>query len=128
MGGQVNGQQVDPLTFILAQIAMHYGPPGEEQRLQKMNNLLTFHRKRGESTEALLTRFMSVRHQSEVGGNVVVNHEGLSMILMKAVGVSSDQFLQLTERWNHRLPINDAEFSQLTTSLRRMGRIIERAP
>ena len=34
-GGLINGQQVDPLTFILAQVAMHYGPLGEEQRLQK---------------------------------------------------------------------------------------------
>ena len=56
--GQVNGQQLDPLTFILAQIAMHYGPLGEKQLLQKMNDLLTFHRKRGESSETLLTRFL----------------------------------------------------------------------
>ena len=42
-GGQIGGQQLDPVTFLLTQLAAHYAPFGEEQRVSGMVDLMSFH-------------------------------------------------------------------------------------
>ena len=43
-GGMVNGSQLDPVTFLLAQLAAHAAPLGEETRLQIVGELINLHR------------------------------------------------------------------------------------
>ena len=53
--------------------------------------------------------------------------ETASLMLLKAVGVSPEQFQALTQPFGLRLPNTDDEFIQLTHHLRRMGHIVERS-
>ena len=42
-GGQVGGHNLGPVTFLLTQLAAHYAPFGEEQRVTAMQELMSFH-------------------------------------------------------------------------------------
>eukprot|EP00971_Amphidinium_carterae_P228494 4532160-Amphidinium_carterae.1 len=64
-----------------------------------------------------------MRAQQEGGG--MLGMEPLTLILLRAVGVSHNQFSQLVQPLGGRLPQTEAELLQLTTSLRRMGHIFE---
>ena len=41
-GGNVGGHQLSPVTFLLTQLAAHYAPFGEEQRITAMTELMSF--------------------------------------------------------------------------------------
>jgi hypothetical protein len=60
-GGIVNGQQVDPVTFLLTHLATHFAPLGEETRLQAMTALMQFQRQPAEQTDSLISRFLTRR-------------------------------------------------------------------
>ena len=57
------------------------------------------------------------------------HHRGiLAWLLIRAVGVSDSQLIQLLQPFGGALPAGEQQFSELTNSIRRMGRIIEQAP
>ena len=57
-GGQINGEQVDPVTYLLTNLATQFAPLGGESRLQATRELFEFSRRRSETTDALLSRFL----------------------------------------------------------------------
>ena len=128
-GGQVGGNQVDPVTFLLSHLSMNFAPLGEEQRLSAVTELMHFARQRGESIDALLSRFMTLRFRAAQGqAGVTMSWEGYSWLVLRACGVSTNQLMQLLQRFDDKYPSDEREYNTLATSLRRMGHMLEGAP
>ena len=127
-GGIVNGVQLDPVSYLLHGLSARFGPLDEESRLRATQDLLSFSRRQGETVDTLISRFELVRSRARNEGGGVLSVETAALILLRACGVSSDQFQTLTQPFGLRLPNNDAEFAQMGHHLRRMGHIVERFP
>ena len=126
-GGFVNGQQVDPITYLLHGLSQRFAPLDDELRLRATQDLLGFSRRGNETVDALISRFEIVRQRARIEGGGAVSIETASLMLLKAVGVSPEQFQSLTQPFGLRLPNTEDEFLQLTHHLRRMGHIVERS-
>jgi len=125
-GGLVNGQQVDPVTFLLSHLAQHFAPLGEESRLTALTELMNFHRNGHESIDSLLSRFQTLRFRATQGGNgMTMNWEGYTWLLLKACRVNHQQLLQILQPYQGRFPNNEMEFNAVQLTLRRMGHILE---
>ena len=125
-GGVVNGQQLDPVSYLLHGLSVRFGPLDDEVRLRAAQDLLNFGRRQGEGTDTLLSRFEIVRQRARAeGGGATVSTETASLILLRAVGVNHGQFQQLTQPFGFRLPSNEAEYLQMCSAIRRLGHIVE---
>ena len=127
-GGLVNGVAVDPLTFLMHSLQERFGNLGEEVRVQAITELMSFHRRGHEPIDALLVRFDSIRTRAAEQGGAIVSIQGVTWILLRAIGVSDTQLIQLLMPFQGLFPATEAELTQLKTALRRMGHILERAP
>jgi hypothetical protein len=127
-GGLINGVQVDPLTYVMHALQERFGNLGEEIRVQSITELMSFHRKGNEPVDSLLVRFDSIRSRAAEQGGAVVGVQGVAWILLRAIGITDQQLIQLLAPFNGLFPANEAELNQLKTSLRRMGHILERTP
>ena len=54
--------------------------------------------------------------------------EVASLVLLRACGVNQQQFRQLTQQWQNRLPATEDQLQTLLVSLRRLGHIVEHFP
>ena len=128
-GGVVNGQQLDPVSFLIHGLSSRFSPLDDEIRIRAAQDLLHFQRKGNEAVDILITRFETIRARARTeGGGANISTESAALILLRAVGVSAEQFQRLTQPFGLRLPNTEAEFAQLSHSLRRMGHIIEHHP
>ena len=55
-GGLVMGVHQDPVNYLLYMLAQQFAPLGEEARMKAMCELMSFHRERNESIDAILNR------------------------------------------------------------------------
>ena len=125
-GGIVNGQQLDPISYLLHGLSVRFGPLEDEVRLRAAQDLLNFTRRNGEGTDNLLSRFEIVHQRARAeGGGATVSTETASLLLLRAVGVNHGQFQQLTQPFGYRLPTNEAEYLIMTSAIRRLGHIVE---
>ena len=91
-----------------------------------MQELMGFHRRQGEDTDALVARYRTLRHRAaQNGGGMLMNWEGYTWLLLRACGVNSTQPMQLLSPWQGRFPATQNEFEDLQVQLRRMARILE---
>ena len=127
-GGTVNGTQTDPLTFLMYQLSTRFARLGEEVRLGAVGDLLSFGRESNERIDMLLTRFDTTRMRAAETGGLALSYAGLSWLLIRAVGVSDSQLIQLLQPLGGALPADEQQFTELKGAIRRMGRIIENAP
>ena len=67
-GGVINGVRLDPVTYLMTQLAAHFAPLGEEARLASMGEIMSFHRNPSESTDALIARVRILRWRAAQGG------------------------------------------------------------
>ena len=127
-GGAINGVQVDALTWVMHELAVRYARLSEEVRISSLSELFEFRAHAGEKIDMLLDRFDTVRARAAEQGRLTVSWEGLSWILVKAVGISDNQLVQILQPYQGVLPSNQGQFDQLRLSLRRMGHILENYP
>ena len=128
-GGVINGQHLDPVSFLIHGLSTRFSPLDDEIRIRAAQDLLQFQRKGNESVDVLITRFETIRSRARAeGGGANVSTESASLILLRAIGVSSEQFQRLTQPFGLRLLNSEAELAQLMHQLRRMGHIIEHHP
>ena len=128
-GGILNGMAVDPVTYLTTQLAMHFAPWGEEVRLTAMSELMNFHRMPHESTDALLSRFLTLRHKAQQNGaGLTMTWEGYSWLLLRACGANAGQLINILQPFQGRFPSSEAEFQSMSLTLRRMGHILEHTP
>jgi hypothetical protein len=124
-GGQVNmpGQgmvNLDGLGFLMHGLETRFGPLAEETNLISMTERMTFRRIPSEPTDSLLARFDTLRGRA-AAANLVMSIPGLCFILLNAVGLTTEQRLQLLTPLQGRMPANDAEFGVVVAYLRRMA-------
>ena len=127
-GGEMCGQHLEPVTYIVAGLQARFAQLDDESRLAAMTQLLAFQRQHGESINAVLMRYDLVRQRARQEGNFVMSWEGCSLQLMRALNVSSQQMIQFLQPFGSRLPSTEAEFDQLTGQMRRVGHILEHSP
>ena len=94
-GGVVNGTPTDPMTYLIHALAENYSALGEEQRLHAMTEMMSFQRKPGELTDQLLTRFDSVRMRAIQQGQLNMSIQGLTWLLLRAIGISDNDLINL---------------------------------
>ena len=109
-------------------LAGSYAVLGEEQRLSVIEDLYTFSRNQGELTEQLLTRFDAVRLRAAQQGQVHMSFEGLTFILVRALGCTDQQLITLLQPLNGQMPTTVGQYHDFIMRLRRMSHIIERTP
>ena len=127
-GGPINGVQTDPLTYIMHLLAENYAQLGEEVRLSSLTELLSFQRRAGEMADELLTRFDAVRMRAVQMGQLDISPQGLSWMLLKSVGVSDSQLLQLMQPLDNQLPNTPQQYRELLQRIRRMAHVMEQRP
>ena len=119
---------MDPVTFLLTQLAAHYAPFGEERRVASMVELMSFHRLPQERTDALMARYRTLRWRAaQGGGGMLMNWEGYSWLLLRACGVNPQQLIQLLQPYQGRFPNTQQEFEDMSLAIRRIARILEGA-
>ena len=127
-GGVVNGIQLDPVSFLLHGLQARFAPLDEETRLRAAQDLLSFSRRQGETVDTVISRFELTRQRARAEGGGAVSIETGALLLLRACGVSAEQFQVLTQPFGLRLPTTEPEFAAMTHHLRRMGHIVERYP
>ena len=127
-GGVINGQQLDPVTFLLTSLHNRFSALEEESRLQAMTEMLAFQRRQGEYINSLLARYDTVRQRAAVEGQFTMSIEGCSIQLLRAVGIGHQHLPLLLQPFNGQLPQNEQQFNNLMTQLRRYGHVSENAP
>eukprot|EP00959_Pyramimonas_sp_CCMP1952_P422729 8855465-Pyramimonas_sp.AAC.1 len=75
-GAMVNGQQEDAVTYLIANLATQFGPLGEESRLQVTCELFEFSRRCNETTDALLSQFLTRRLRATHNVGAALSWEG----------------------------------------------------
>ena len=93
-GGVIHGQQLEPVTYIVAGLQMRFAQLDDESRLAAMTQLLAFQRLHGENINAVLSRYDMVRRRARHEGNFVMSWEGCSLQLLRALNVNSQQMIQ----------------------------------
>ena len=122
----MNGQHLDPLSYLIHGLSSRFGPLDDEVRLRSAQDLLSFSRRTGESTDTVLSRFDIVRQRARAdGGGATVSTETAALILLRAVGANHTQFQQLTQPFGYWLPSTEQEFLHMTSAIRRLGHIVE---
>ncbi len=127
-GGVINGQALDPVSYILYGLHARFAQLGEETRLAAMTDMMSFQRRPGEHINAVLTRYEIVRQRARNEGQFVMSTEGCALQILRACGVSTHQMMTLLQPFGTNLPRNEAELASLTSEMRRMGHILENTP
>ena len=81
---------VDPVSFLLTNLAQAHAPFGEESRLRVTTELFGFSRRQGEQIDALISRFMVLRFRAREHGGQGMTWEGYAWLLLKACGLTSE--------------------------------------
>ena len=124
-GGIRNGQQLDPVTYLLGALHARFAALEEESRLACMTEMLAFQRKPHENINALLARYESVKQRAAIEGQFVMSVEGCSLQLLRACGIQPSQLFIMLQPFGGQLPQTDEHFNQLCTQLRRFGHMAE---
>ena len=66
IGGVVNEQQVDPITYLLHGLAQRFAPLDDELRLRATQDLLGFSRRGNKSVDAFISRFQIVSQRARI--------------------------------------------------------------
>ena len=94
-GEMLNGVQVDPVTHLPGLLHARFSQLEEESRLTAMTEMLAFHRKSGETINALLARYEVVRQRAAVEGQFVMSVEGCALQLLRACGIQAQHLFNL---------------------------------
>ena len=78
-GGQQEGIQMDPVTYVLAALQRRFAALEEETRLQSMTEMLAFARRPGETINTLLARHEIVRGRAANEGRFTMSVEGVRL-------------------------------------------------
>ena len=125
MGGMINGQQLDPVTYLLAGLQARFAALAEESRLKSMTEIMAFARKPGENINALLARYEIVRQRAAIEGQFVMSIEGCALQILRACGIQSQHLMTLLQPFQGQLPTTNNQFEQMCAQLRRYGHIAE---
>ena len=124
----VNGAQIDPMTNLMHRLAERFAPLGEEMQLSAFSDFMEFRARANEGIEELLIRFDDTRQRAMETGQLNMNIQGIVYTLVRALGLSSEQFTNLLQPLQGRLPQTEQEYDEFRLRVRRLGHIVERNP
>ena len=127
-GGVINGEQLDPVGYLLKGLEERFGQLDDEQRLAAMTEFQAFARYPGETINAVLSRYANVRQRAQELGNFVQSIEACALQLLRACSCSPTQLMQFTAPFNGRMPSTEGEFLAMQANMRRVGHILEHSP
>ena len=127
-GGVINGQPMDPVSYILYGLEVRFAQLADEARLAAMNELTAFQRRPHESINAVLARYQLVRQRANTDGGFVMSVEICALKLVRALHVISNQLLHFLEPYGGVFPTTEQQFEHLCSRLRRHGHIVEHSP
>ena len=67
-GGVVNGQHLDPVSFLIHGLSERFSPLDDEIRVRAAQDLLQFNRRGNESVDVLVSRFETIRARARAEG------------------------------------------------------------
>ncbi|CAE7876313.1 NPF8.5, partial [Symbiodinium necroappetens] len=104
-GGIINGQQLDPVSFLLHGLQVRFAPLDEENRLRAAQDLLSFSRRSGESVDTLISRFEITRQRArDEGGGAV---DDWAYAAMSRDPAASDTESATSSDNDEALPVDD---------------------
>jgi hypothetical protein len=83
LGGMCNGVQDDPATLLLGALQARFASLEKESRLACTTEVLDFARRPGETINALLARYETVRQRAAVEGQFGMNIEGCALQVLR---------------------------------------------
>jgi len=92
-GGVVNGQQLDPVTYIVAGLHRNFSQLDAEVRMAAMTEFMAFQRRRDETISSTIARYELVRNRARGEGNFDMSIEGCALQLLKAVQCTASQMV-----------------------------------
>ena len=96
-GGRLNGVDTDPLTYLMYQLSARFARLGEQVRIGSIGELMTFARQPHERIDLLLQRFESLRIRAQEQGGLALSVQGISWLLIRAIGVTETQLMTLLQ-------------------------------
>jgi hypothetical protein len=97
MGGLINGVAVDPVTYLLGSLHARFAALEEESRLTSMTEMFAFTQRPGETINALLARYETVRQRAAIEGQFVMSIEGCSLQVLRACNIQSQHLFTLLQ-------------------------------
>ena len=107
--------------ILLEALGQRFAPLEAELTARAMQDLMNFHRNNGEGIDQLLIRFDMIRNRAVHRGGMAMTHQGLGWLLMRAIGLSVDQWDRSTDVLGGRMPENEYEVQRICDKLRRLG-------
>ena len=95
--------QLDPMGWLIYHLHERFAPLGEET-LEAVADMMSFHRRSGESIDSMIARFLAIMHRAARNGSFMMTPEGYAVMLMRAAGVMPDQRTILLAPLQGRLP------------------------
>ena len=125
-GGRTNDQGLDLISYVRAGLHNRFALVDEVASLSAVTEMLAFARRPNGLINALLSRYEVVGQRAPAEGQFVMSIEGMRLQILRGRNVNSQQLIQSLQPFVGRLPTNDAQLVELTSSLRRAGHILER--
>ena len=89
---------------------------------------MAFSRQPNERINELITRFEISHNRAVEEAGFQMSYEGLTLMILKAVGPSDAQLLQILHPLDQQFPTTQAHFFTMLQTIRRMGHILEHSP
>jgi len=127
-GGVIAGQRLDPVSYIVAGLHMHYAAYDEELRISAMTDMLNFNRRPNESIVSMFARYDLVRNRAAQEGGFGMTIEGCALQIFKVTNTSTEHMVEYLRPFGGIMPRTEADFRALLQNMRRSLRIRENAP
>ena len=124
--GDGNGpQQVAGAAFVLHTLQARFLATDEESNIRAVADLQGFTKLPGETVDQLLTRFEIIVARARQRANLPVQPPHAAWMLLIALRLPTESWVQLLQPTRGQLPATAAEFQVFTTYLRRYGHLAE---
>jgi hypothetical protein len=113
------------VMVLLQAVGQRFAPLEMELTTRAMHDMMNFRRLNGETIDMILTRFDTIRNRAVQNGGMLMTTQGLAWILMKAVGLSTEQWDRVLDTIGGHMPLTEEEFQRICDRVRRMGHMQE---
>eukprot|EP00971_Amphidinium_carterae_P350439 6491542-Amphidinium_carterae.2 len=126
-GGDLHGQRLAGLDFLLTQLRLRFAPMRQEEQISVISEFMGFTRLPQESTDAAIGRFVVMRHRATNEGDFQMSDPGCAVMLLRTLNIPGDKWPLILAPTQGLLPANDAQFGDFLLYLRRNGHMFDRA-
>ena len=118
-------QHRNGLVIVLYMLSKKFSPLDYENNVRAAQTLLTFAMQQGETIDAALCRFDTVRYKAQQEANLDLGPTGTAFQLLMALRIPAERWTLLLQPFGGNMPRDEAELTQLQEHIRRQGHIME---